>query len=387
MLLARDLIIGRQDFLAATQSLTPADAARRPQPEAWSVLEIIEHVILAEERCHDWLATAPTARPRRDRDNEFRLFTTIRSRLTPVAAPEVYRPTGRYTDLPAALKAFESIRARNIQLVTELGDAIISRAIQHPRFGKLNGAELVRLIDGHARRHADQIRETRAALVTAPTPKPKPARTKQTTSFRRDEPDLPHTFATTTTLIEEHLQDAHLADAQHPDLRLDTLHFEGCLLERVQLTGAQLGALIAKDVRFVDCDLANLRAHRCSLTRVEFINCRLTGLRTTALDCHDVLIRNADLQFAQFAGGTFRNSEFDGCNATDIDLRDTGLTGCQLRDCDLTRADIQGATLRDTDLRGSTLAELQANAPDVRGAIVDPAQALALAHLLGLQIR
>jgi len=38
-------------------------------------------------------------------------------------------------------------------------DDLYSIGATHPDFGALNGGEWIQLIDGHARRHADQIRE------------------------------------------------------------------------------------------------------------------------------------------------------------------------------------------------------------------------------------
>jgi hypothetical protein len=83
--------------------------------------------------------------------------------LTKVEAPEVLRPRGRFATFDDALAAFQAIRDRNVGEVRERGKAIYSLGISHPRFGELNGGELVQLMDGHARRHADQIRELAGA--------------------------------------------------------------------------------------------------------------------------------------------------------------------------------------------------------------------------------
>jgi hypothetical protein len=46
-----------------------------------------------------------------------------------------------------------------------------------------------------------------------------------------------------------------------------------------------------------------------------------------------------------------------------------------------------GARLEAADFRGSQVEGLVANAEDLRGAIVDPAQAMVFAELMGLKIR
>ena len=42
---------------------------------------------------------------------------------------------------------------------------LYSVSIEHARFGVMNGVELLHTIAGHARRHAEQIREVRANLA------------------------------------------------------------------------------------------------------------------------------------------------------------------------------------------------------------------------------
>jgi hypothetical protein len=150
---------GRRDFLDATRNISPRQASAKPAPERWSVLECIEHVIAVEDRCLGWISSGTTVAPQRSPDKELRLFTMIRSRLTKVEAPEAFRPRDRFDTLAAALAEFKSVRDRSVQIVQQRGDALYSLGAQHPRFGNLNGVELIHLIDAHARRHADQIRK------------------------------------------------------------------------------------------------------------------------------------------------------------------------------------------------------------------------------------
>jgi hypothetical protein len=162
MSLIASLEAGRRDFLAATGNISPAQAAVKPAPECWSVLECIEHVVAVEERYLGWITSGTEVPPQRNPGKEIRLFTTIRSRATKVDAPEVVQPRGRFDSLAAALAEFKAVRDRTVQVVLELGDGLYSIGAKHPYFGNVNGVEIVRLIDGHASRHAEQIRETSA---------------------------------------------------------------------------------------------------------------------------------------------------------------------------------------------------------------------------------
>jgi len=150
---------GRRDFLSATQDISSTQASAKPAPGEWSVLECIEHVVTVEGRYLDWIADGTSIAPQRDAEKEMRLFTVIRSRLTKVKTPEVFSPLGHFKSLADALAAFKTIRDRSVQVVQERGEGLYAIGARHPRFGEMNGAEVVHLIDGHARRHADQIRE------------------------------------------------------------------------------------------------------------------------------------------------------------------------------------------------------------------------------------
>ena len=394
---------GRRDFLEATSAISPEQASAKPAPGRWSVLECFEHVIAVEERYLDWISAATAVAPQRSIDKELRLFTTIRSRLTKVEAPEVVRPKGRFDSLGAALAEFRAIRDRSILVVREQGDALYSLGATHPYFGEVNGVELVHLMDGHARRHADQIRETWEALLAA-APKSPPRRAgsgsrrnqvkaKRPFTFKRDPPDLParfepraepdRSFADSESVA---IEEQRLQDQERTNLRIGSFRLEGSVLERIQFADGQFGSAVWKDVRLVGCDLANIRAPRFSLVRVELIDCRLTGLNAAALDWQEVLIQNGDLRYSQLQGGKFQACEFDGCNWQEADLQTADLTGSIFRSCNLARADLRRAKLRNADFRTSQIEGMLVGMGDLQGAIVDPAQAMVLARLMGLQI-
>jgi uncharacterized protein YjbI with pentapeptide repeats len=63
------------------------------------------------------------------------------------------------------------------------------------------------------------------------------------------------------------------------------------------------------------------------------------------------------------------------------------LSGSVFRSCNLTRADLRGAKLQNTDFRTSEVEGMLVGMTDLQGAIVDPAQAMVFARVLGLQIR
>ena len=155
----------RQEFMAAVAGINEEQAKLRPEPDRWSVLECVEHVTSVEERFLGFLKAAPkTDTPRVDKEKEAGLLVRIPDRTTRINAPEAVLPTGRFTTLAEALEQFNTGRTRSIQFAQDRSGDLYYLASEHARLGPMNGAEFLILIASHARRHAAQIREVRAAL-------------------------------------------------------------------------------------------------------------------------------------------------------------------------------------------------------------------------------
>lgn len=380
---------GREDFLESVAGLTDGEASAKPDPNRWSILECAEHVVLFEERHLRWIELGRSIEPQRDDNRELRLFTNIRNQFTKLDSPEALRPKGRFRCLAEVRSAFETARGRTIQLVEDRGDGLYAIGVRHPFFGPVNGAEVIQLIDGHARRHADQIRALRQPATTEPEAPP-PVGARRPERSERLPAVLPATLEDLGEAVRPPeglaLRQTHLSEVDWRAAQPPAIQAEGCLLERVKLAEAEAGVIRWTDVRLVGCDLANLRVRRLCLERVEFIDCRLTGLSAAEHDWQDVLIENCDTRYANLQGGRFRHCEFVGTNWREADLREAELGGALIRHCRLERADLRGAALAGVDFRGSQVEGMLVGLNDLRGAIVDPAQAVVLALVLGLRI-
>jgi uncharacterized protein YjbI with pentapeptide repeats len=210
--------------------------------------------------------------------------------------------------------------------------------------------------------------------------------------FSRRAPDIPNDMATapdTATLFEP--RDISIADRLIEGARIEnraggTLRIESTILEGVSLAGSSFVSIIWKDVRLVRCDLANLETRYLTMTRVELIDCRMTGLRAGEADCQDVLVSAGDQRHCQFRFSKFKSAEFDSCNFAEADFQGTDLSGSIFRRCRLQNTEMSKVRLLNADLRGSMVEGLRMNAEDIRGAVVDPSQAMVFAGLLGIRI-
>jgi uncharacterized protein YjbI with pentapeptide repeats len=137
----------------------------------------------------------------------------------------------------------------------------------------------------------------------------------------------------------------------------------------------------------IKCDLSNASVRGFETIRVEFIGCRLTGMKAAECRWQDVLMKDCEASYAQFVDGGFKTCEFRDSQFPDADFRRADLEGTLFSGGSLRRADLTGAKLQDTDLRTINIAELVALAENLRGAIVTAAQAMDLARFLGVVIR
>jgi hypothetical protein len=155
----------REDFRAAVAGVSESLAKTRPEADRWSVLDCVEHVATVEEMFLKRLASGEyTEAPPEDTAKEASLAARIVDRSSRRQAPETVLPKGRYTSLAEGLEQFDAARRRSLQFARDRATDLYSLASAHPVFGPLNGVEALIIIASHSRRHAEQIREARAAI-------------------------------------------------------------------------------------------------------------------------------------------------------------------------------------------------------------------------------
>jgi hypothetical protein len=164
--IVQDLEHSRQEFNTIAAGISESQAKMSPQAGRWSVLECVEHVVSVEERFLSRLESAPRAEsPRIDKQKEKELAVRVPDRTARAEAPEPVRPAGRFATLAQALDSFNDVRTRTVRFAETRAADLHSLLLEHPRFGVLNGAEMLVLMAGHARRHAEQLREVKAAVA------------------------------------------------------------------------------------------------------------------------------------------------------------------------------------------------------------------------------
>jgi uncharacterized damage-inducible protein DinB len=150
----------RETLIALVEGVPEELAKRSPGPGKWSILECVEHVVLAEDHMRGLVMTAqrssePVINSRRERA----IIERGADRSRKVDAPGVALPRGRFLTLREAMGAFVESRDRTIQFVENCSDDLRTLLADHPVVGRVNGHETLLLIAVHPLRHAGQIEE------------------------------------------------------------------------------------------------------------------------------------------------------------------------------------------------------------------------------------
>jgi hypothetical protein len=148
----------RNTYLGTLKNVSDAAARVRPAAEVWSILEVAEHVAVAERQMLSlWMKLAQPGAADRAMDEAIVTSTGDRSRKQ--VAPERSRPAGKMPSVSQAIEQFDFYRGQSIAyLESELED-LRAKTVTHPIFGVIDGYQLFLLMACHAERHAQQIEE------------------------------------------------------------------------------------------------------------------------------------------------------------------------------------------------------------------------------------
>jgi uncharacterized protein YjbI with pentapeptide repeats len=131
--------------------------------------------------------------------------------------------------------------------------------------------------------------------------------------------------------------------------------FRQCHFEHCEFVGSVL-----RYARFVDCvltdsDLSGAVLEECSLSRVEFRNCRASGLQAPLGRFKDVGVLASKVDGANFRMSSWERAEMSGSDLTDGDFYGAKMPGSRILRCDLRRAELSRADLAGSRLSGSNL--------------------------------
>jgi hypothetical protein len=161
----------RQGLVGATKGLSESQWKFKPAPERWSITEIVDHVVVVQERVlgpiQDQLACAPPPPAGYDYKRvDTLVINHFPDRLTKFQSPEFVRPSG--------LAPSESVNrfAKNCASLTNLlaTPGLREHALEAPplkgvskgEYGLMDGYQWILAAAAHTERHTKQILEVMA---------------------------------------------------------------------------------------------------------------------------------------------------------------------------------------------------------------------------------
>jgi DinB superfamily len=149
----------------AVAGVSNEGARKRPEPQRWSVLECVEHVILVEDGGFASISarSSPGALPVEPR-REGQILRGMTNRERKIPAPEHAEPSGRFSSLTEALQEFRKRRARTVAYLEQYQEDPRNRTTLHPVIGPVSCQEMFLVLALHPARHALQIKEARKSL-------------------------------------------------------------------------------------------------------------------------------------------------------------------------------------------------------------------------------
>ncbi len=142
--------------------LSPAQTGFRPAPGRWTILEVLEHLVICEPIYWDdlrrALRTPRMAELPRASDDAILWYGIDRSRREKAVPAEDVR--GELRDLVAGLSAFRKLRARMLEYARSTQDDLRHHWVE--RQG-CDAYQWFLLISTHSQRHILQIREVKAS--------------------------------------------------------------------------------------------------------------------------------------------------------------------------------------------------------------------------------
>jgi uncharacterized damage-inducible protein DinB len=141
--------------------LSPAQLQFRRAPGVWTIIEVVEHLLVAEPIYWEDLQKAMKARPSSQKGSAtdadilwYGIDRTQRQKAVPAEEPK-----GQLRDLRAGLDSFRKLHAQMLQYARTTDDDLRSHVVE--REGS-DAYQWLLLISTHEQRHILQIREIKA---------------------------------------------------------------------------------------------------------------------------------------------------------------------------------------------------------------------------------
>lgn len=157
----------KTDFLNEIKGLSETQLNFKESPERWSVAEVAEHIIVAENGVLPLIINkvlkAPVAAGKDNyRVKDQAVWMAVTNRSTKFTAPESVQPNGRFKSKAEILTGFKEARNKTIEFVKTTDIDLRNHFADNPVMGVIDGYQWLIFLNAHSQRHLDQIKQIKA---------------------------------------------------------------------------------------------------------------------------------------------------------------------------------------------------------------------------------
>jgi uncharacterized damage-inducible protein DinB len=160
----------RIQLIADLQKYSEELLHKKPSPGAWSVADIIAHLIAGEEYVFNYISkkikdgsrSAKTGRLARIKRDILKIAFALPIKFK---VPKSVVPSTEYATLKELDSKWERISKARHELINSLDESEFHKDIwHHPRVGKINFVQMIDFSIDHSKRHEGQIKRILSAL-------------------------------------------------------------------------------------------------------------------------------------------------------------------------------------------------------------------------------
>ena len=131
--------------------------------------------------------------------------------------------------------------------------------------------------------------------------------------------------------------------------------YENCTFIQCDFSQTDLSDVKLEDCEMEGCNWSMVKLHNTALRNVNFIACKLLGLRWE--DCNQFALvfsfENCMLDHSSFFQMKIKGTNFKDCSLQEVDFSNCDISSCTLQNCDLKRAIFDNTVMEKTDFRTS----------------------------------
>lgn len=160
-----ELTTSRQQFLDSVAGLSTAQWNFKPDEKTWSVAECAEHIAVSEDVIFGNIAKvvqAPAAPDQKSAVTDDFILKGVVDRSHKFQAPEILRPTHRFSTPQEIVDHFKQSREHTIAYLRDTQDDLRGHFYDHPVLKTLDTYQWILLLSAHSQRHTAQLNEVKA---------------------------------------------------------------------------------------------------------------------------------------------------------------------------------------------------------------------------------